>query len=179
MNNYYSDEIIEEIRVNNDIVDVVSEYIRLEKKGKDYFGLCPFHKEKTPSFSVVPTKQIFYCFGCGKGGNVFHFIMNAENLDYIESVRFLADRAKIQLSEGESDEEREKARIRNEIISINTEAARFFFNQLSSEHAGKARQYLADRKLKQQTIKRFGLGYSPEEWDSFLEIIEDYMGSPE
>ena len=109
MSNYYPDEIIEEVRISNDIVDVVMEYVKLERKGKDYFGLCPFHKEKTPSFSVVPTKQIFYCFGCGKGGNVIHFIMNIENLEYIEAVKLLAERAGIQLPEGDSREEKEKA----------------------------------------------------------------------
>lgn len=167
----YPEEIIEEVRISNDIIDVISEYVKLEKKGKDYFGLCPFHKEKTPSFSVAPAKQIFYCFGCGKGGNVFQFIMNAENLDYLEAVRYLADRAKIQLPEGESSEEQERAKLKQDILSINLESARFFHEQLSSASGENARQYLKKRGLKDQTIRRFGLGYSPEEWDRLYKFL--------
>ncbi|MCX8130219.1 MAG: DNA primase [Clostridia bacterium] len=167
----YPEEIIEEVRLNNDIVDVVSEYVRLERKGKDFFGLCPFHKEKTPSFSVVSTKQIFYCFGCGKGGNVINFVMNAENLDFIEAVKHLADRAHIQLPEGESSEEIERARIKQEILKINTEAARFFFNNLNNSAGENARQYLKRRKISEHTIRRFGLGYSLEDWDSLYKYL--------
>ena len=173
MYSFYTDDIIEEVRINNDIVDVVSEYVKLERKGKDYFGLCPFHKEKTPSFSVVPPKQIFYCFGCGKGGNVIHFIMNCENLDFIEAVKLLADRAKIQLPEGDSSEEQEKAKLKHEVIRINTEAARFYFNNLNSKQGEKARKYLKDRSLSEQTVRRFGLGYSNEEWDSLYKYLLD------
>ncbi len=171
MHKHYSEDLIEEIRVNNDIVDVISEYVKLERKGKDYFGLCPFHKEKTPSFSVVPAKQIFYCFGCGKGGNVFQFVMNAENLDYLESIRLLADRARIELPEGESEEEREKARFRESLIKINTEAARFFYNELNAAESEKARVYLQKRRILPQTIKKFGMGYSPENWDSLYKHL--------
>ncbi|MCX7709198.1 MAG: DNA primase [Clostridia bacterium] len=173
MYSFYTDEIIEEVRINNDIVDVVSEYVKLEKKGKDYFGLCPFHKEKTPSFSVVPGKQIFYCFGCGKGGNVVHFIMNAENLDFIESIKLLAERAKIQLPEGENDEDREKAKLKQEIIKVNTEAARFYFNILKSEKGQEAYQYFRKRGISDQTVRRFGLGYSSMEWSSLYEHLLD------
>ncbi|HHW49541.1 MAG TPA: DNA primase [Clostridiaceae bacterium] len=171
MSNYYPDEIIEEIRISNDIVDVVMEYVKLERKGKDYFGLCPFHKEKTPSFSVVPTKQIFYCFGCGRGGNVIHFIMNIENLEYIEAVKMLADRAGIQLPEGDSREEKEKAFLKREITRINTEAARFFFEALNSPRGEKAREYLRKRKIKEQTVKRFGIGYAYEAWDELYKHL--------
>ncbi|MDP4094630.1 MAG: DNA primase [Bacillota bacterium] len=172
MYNYYPDELIEEIRINNDIVEVISDYVRLERKGKDYFGLCPFHKEKTPSFSVVPGKQIFYCFGCGKGGNVFHFIMNAENLEYIEAVKYLADRAKIQLPEG-NEEDTNKARIRRELININTEAARFFHQNLISGKYTKAMEYLVKRGITDRTIKKFGLGFQPEE----IDILYRYLKS--
>jgi DNA primase len=165
MNYSYPEELIEEIRINNDIVDVVSEYVKLERKGKDYFGLCPFHKEKTASFSVVATKQIFYCFGCGKGGNVIHFIMNAENLDFIESIKLLADRARIQLPEGDSNAEIEKAQLKKEVISINTEAAKFYFNILSSKNGEVGKKYLTNRKISENTIKKFGIGYSRDEWD--------------
>ena len=172
MYNSYPEELIEEIRINNDIVDVVSEYVKLEKKGgKDYFGLCPFHKEKTPSFSVVSTKQIFYCFGCGKGGNVIHFVMHTENLDFIEAIKLLADRARIQLPEGESTEEIEKAKLKQEIIKINTEAAKFYFNYLKSSQGEIARKYLKNRNLSEQIIKKFGLGYSGEEWDSLYKHL--------
>lgn len=171
MYNKYSDEIIEEVRINNDIVDIISEYVKLEKKGKDYFGLCPFHREKTPSFSVVPGKQIFYCFGCGKGGNVFHFIMNAENLEYIEAVRYLADRAKIQLPEGGAEDE-EKARLRQSLLKINTEAARFFYNTLESGKYSKANEYLKNRGITQNTIKKFGLGYHPEGMDVLYRYLK-------
>ncbi|MCX7749763.1 MAG: DNA primase [Clostridia bacterium] len=165
MYSYYPEELIEEIRINNDIVDVVSEYVKLEKKGKDYFGLCPFHKEKTPSFSVVATKQIYYCFGCSKGGNVIHFIMNVENLDYVEAVKYLADRARMELPEGESKEEKEKAELRKEIIKINIEAARFFRDQLYSEQNRNVVTYLKNRKISEQMIRKFGIGYSPHDWD--------------
>ena len=172
MYNNYQDEFIEEVRSANDIVDVIGGYIKLEKKGKNYFGLCPFHKEKTPSFSVEPTKQIFHCFGCGKGGNVIHFIMNAENLDFINAVKFLADRAKIQLPEMENKEEAERARLKKELIRLNTEAARFFYSQLCSNAGLKAREYLEGRALSGQTLRRFGIGYSLEEWDSLYKFLK-------
>ena len=158
----YSDELVEEIRINNDIVDVVSEYVKLEKKGKNYFGLCPFHREKTPSFSVEPTKQIFYCFSCSKGGSVFQFISLIEKLDFVESVRFLADRAKIQLPEGDDEEQKEKARQKQEIMKVNLLAARFFYEVLNSPEGEAARNYLAKRDLSRHTVNKFGLGYSPE-----------------
>lgn len=172
MNNYYPDEIIEEVRINNDIIDVISEYVKLEKKGKDYFGLCPFHKEKTPSFSVAPGKQIFYCFGCGKGGNVISFIMDIENLSYIDAVKYLADRAKIQLPEGDSEEEKQKARLKQELLKLNVTAARFFFEQLNSENGEKARKYLEKRRIREQTARRFGLGYAVEGWDQLYNHLK-------
>lgn len=173
MYNHYPEELIEEIRISNDIVDVVSEYVKLDKKGKYLFGLCPFHKEKSPSFSVTPSMQIFHCYGCGKGGNVFSFIMQAENLDFIEAVRLLADRVKIQLPEGESDEEKEKARLRQDILKVNVEAARFFHSQLQQEHNEKSRIYLKDRGISTQIIKKFGMGYSPEDWDILYKYLAD------
>ncbi|HOV26770.1 MAG TPA: DNA primase [Pseudobacteroides sp.] len=160
-----SDEQIEEIRINNDIVEVVGEYVRLERKGQYLFGLCPFHREKTPSFSVTPSRQMFRCFGCGKGGNVFHFIMNAENLDFIEAVKLLADRARIELPEGDSEEEKRIAKLKKEILKINVESARFFHQQLNSPKGEKALKYLNSRKLSESTIRKFGIGYSPDEWD--------------
>lgn len=171
MKSYIPDELVEEIRMNNDIADVVSEYVKLEKRGANFFGLCPFHKEKTPSFSVAPAKQIFYCFGCGKGGNVIQFVMNAENLDYVEALRFLADRARIQLPEGDSSEEQERAKQKQEIIKVNVEAARFFFNNLNSSQNEEPRQYLKNRAISEKTIRKFGIGYSGEEWDSLYKHL--------
>lgn len=167
----YSDEIIEEIRINNDIVEVVSEYVKLEKKGKYYFGLCPFHKEKTPSFSTDPLKQIFYCYGCSKGGSVFQFISLAEKLDFVETVRFLAERAKIQLPESNDEEQIEKARQKQEIINVNLHAARYFFEILNSTKGEAAVNYLKRRGITEQTIRKFGLGYSPLDWDGLLKYM--------
>jgi len=167
----YPEELIEEIRMSNDILDVVSEYVKLEKKGKNYFGLCPFHREKTPSFCVDNTKQMFYCFGCGKGGSVIQFIQNAENLEYIEAVKFLAERVKITLPEGESEEEKKRALKIQKIIKINTDAARFFYEQLNAPGNSEARQYLAKRKVSESIAKKFGLGYSNNEWDSLYKYL--------
>jgi DNA primase len=164
MYNYYPEDLIEEIRINNDIVDVVSDYVKLERRAKYYFGLCPFHKEKTPSFSVTPSKQIFYCYGCGKGGNVIQFIMDIEHIGYIDAIKYLADRVSIQLPEGHSAEEIEKAKVKQELLSINVEAARFFFTQLNSVEGEKARQYLKRRNITEQVARKFGVGYSSNDW---------------
>ncbi|MBN2882109.1 MAG: DNA primase, partial [Clostridia bacterium] len=109
MANYYPDTVIEEIIEKNDIVDVVSDYVKINRKGKDYFGLCPFHNEKTPSFSVVPAKQIYYCFGCGKGGNVLNFISSIENIEYIDAIKMMAERASVSLPESNDSKERENS----------------------------------------------------------------------
>jgi len=163
--NYYPDEIIEEVRLNSDLVEVISEYLHLEKKGGSYFGLCPFHREKTPSFSVEPVKQFYYCFGCNNGGNVFHFIMHIENLDFLEALRFLADRAGIVLPEPDNDEEQQKIRLRKNVLEANREAARFYYSILTGKTGLRAQKYLFDRGLSLQTIKRFGLGLSPDDWN--------------
>jgi DNA primase len=173
MSNYYPDEIIEEVRISNDIVDVVGEYVKLERKGQYMFGNCPFHKEKTPSFSVTPSKQMYYCYGCGKGGNVFHFIMNAENLEFVEAVRLLAERAKIELPEGDNEEEKKEAALKREVLKVNVEAARFFYSQLNSDHGIEARKYLSDRGLTENTVKRFGLGFSGDGKDSLYKYLKD------
>ena len=124
---YYSDELVEEVRQRNDIVDIISGYVNLKKKGGNYFGLCPFHNEKSASFSVSPGKQMYYCFGCGAGGNVFTFIMNYENYTFAEAIKLLADRAGIALPEIEdSKEAREKENCRKTLLQINKEAATYF-----------------------------------------------------
>ncbi|NLG89462.1 MAG: DNA primase [Clostridiaceae bacterium] len=168
---YYPDEIIEEIRLNSDLVEIVSEYLRLEKRGAGYFGLCPFHREKTPSFYVEPVKQLYYCFGCSNGGNVFHFIMNIENLDFVEALRFLAERAGINLPEPDDTKEQYKNRLRKEIMEANREAARFYYSCLSGDVGREALKYLFGRGLSHNIIKRFGLGYSPDEWDALTKHL--------
>ncbi|MDD6572873.1 MAG: DNA primase [Thermoflexaceae bacterium] len=158
---YYPEELVEEIRERNDIVDVISGYVKLQKKGGSYFGLCPFHNEKSPSFSVSQNKQMYYCFGCGAGGNVITFIMEYEKFTFAESIKYLADRAGVALPEVEySREAREKADLRNVLFEINKKAATYFYYQLKGENGANARAYFEKRKLSEETINRFGLGYS-------------------
>ena len=157
----YSDDIIEEVRQKNDIVDVVSQYVRLTRRGSTYFGLCPFHNEKTPSFSVTPGKQMYYCFGCGAGGNVYNFIMEYENYTFSEALKHLADRAGVELPKIEySREVREKAEQRAELLEINKQAAQYYYYQLRTEGGKIGYQYLSGRGLSEETMRKFGLGYS-------------------
>ncbi len=158
---FYSEDLIEEIRSRNDIVDVISGYVKLQKKGASYFGLCPFHNEKSPSFSVSPQKQMYYCFGCGAGGNVFTFIMEYENYTFVEAVKMLAQRAGVTLPEVEDSPERKKeASLRQTLLEINKLAAKYFYYQLTQPQGEYARAYLDGRKLSHDTIVKFGLGYS-------------------
>lgn len=158
-----TDEKVEEILAANDIVDVVSGYVKLEKKGKYFFGLCPFHNEKTPSFSVTPSKQIFYCYSCQKGGNAFHFLMQVENLRYIEAVKMLAEKSNITFHVEYSEEEIKKFQKNQQLIEMYTEAARFYHENLVGKQGEKARQYLAKRQISHASIIKFGLGYAPNE----------------
>ncbi len=158
---YYPEELIEEVRAKSDIVDVISGYVRLQKKGSSHFGLCPFHNEKSPSFSVSRGKQMYYCFGCGAGGNVFTFLMEYENFSFVEAVKILADRAGVDLPEMEySKEAKEKADLRSVLLEINKAAAQYFYVQLKSEQGKAAYTYLKNRKLSDDMIKAFGVGYS-------------------
>lgn len=158
---YYPDELIEEVRMKNDIVDVISSYVKLQKKGSSYFGLCPFHNEKSPSFSVSRDKQMYYCFGCGAGGNVFTFLMEYENYSFLEAFKYLADRAGVELPKEEySKEARQRADMKAVLLEINKEAARYFYVQLKSAQGAHAFTYLKDRRLSGEMIKAFGLGYS-------------------
>ena len=162
---YYSDELIEEIKSANDIVDVVSQYVTLKRQGTTYFGPCPFHREKTPSFAVTPDKQIYHCFGCGEGGNVVRFVMRVENIGFKEAIEFLAERAKITLpttdyrEEGLSqDEFKLREYHKSQMYEINKEAGRFFYNNI--EKSEQVKDYIKNRKLSLNTVRRFGLGFA-------------------
>ena len=158
---YYPDEVIEEVRSSNNIVDIIGGYVRLQKKGSSYFGLCPFHNEKSPSFSVSPNKQMYYCFGCGAGGNVFTFIMEYENQTFPEAVKILADRAGIALPEAELTEEQKRERNKRQLLlEINKTAANYFYYQLKGDQGQQAREYLENRSLSKETQIHFGLGYA-------------------
>ena len=158
---YYSEDLIEEIRSRNDIVDVISSYVKLKKQGSSYFGLCPFHNEKSPSFSVSAEKQMFYCFGCGEGGNVFTFIMKYENYSFQEALKYLADRAGIALPEADYSEEAKKgARLKEALLAINNEAGKMFHYLLKTDKGKDGLEYLKKRGLSDETIIHFGLGYS-------------------
>lgn len=171
---YYSDDLIEEVRSRNDIVDVISQYVHLQKKGSSYFGLCPFHNEKTPSFSVTPSKQMYYCFGCGAGGNVFTFLMEYENFTFGEAMEALAQRAGVQLPERQmSGEARREADRRGRLLEINREAARYFYMLLRSEKGKAAYRYFSGRGLSQETMQKFGLGYS----DKYRDDLYRYLRS--
>lgn len=170
---YYSDEIIEEVRSKNDIVDVISSYVKLQKKGSSYFGLCPFHNEKSPSFSVSRQKQMYYCFGCGAGGNVFTFLMEYENYTFVEALRYLADRAGVDLPEEEySKEVRERADTRAILLEINKVAAQYYYVQLKSSQGVQGLTYLKKRGLSDETIKAFGLGYSNKYSDDLYRYLK-------
>lgn len=170
---FYSDELIEEVRSRNDIVSVIGSYIRLQKKGSNHMGLCPFHNEKTPSFSVSASKQMYYCFGCGVGGNVFTFIMEYENYSFIEAFRFLAERAGMKLPEQElSEEARKQADLKGRLLEVNKQAAKYFYYQLISPRGQTAHQYLLKRGLAEETIKQFGLGYSNPYSDDLYKYLK-------
>ena len=169
----YSDDIIEEVRMKNDIVDVVSQYVKLTRRGSTYFGLCPFHNEKTPSFSVTPSKQMYYCFGCGAGGNVYNFIMEYENYSFGEALSHLAGRAGVELPKIEySREAKEKAEQRAALLEINKLAAQYFYYQLRRESGKTAYGYLLGRGLSEETIRKFGLGYSDKYSDDLYKYLK-------
>ncbi len=158
---YYPDEIVEEVRLRSDIVDIVGQVVQLKKAGVNYKGLCPFHGEKTPSFVVSPTKQIYHCFGCGAGGNVISFMMNYENMTFPEALKVLADRAGIKLPEESSSEEQKKrAKDRERIMALLKDAATFYFNELRSPEGKNGMEYFVKRGLSPETMRSFGLGYA-------------------
>ena len=170
---YYSDELIEEVRSRNDIVDVISGYVRLQKKGSTYFGLCPFHNEKTGSFSVSPAKQMYYCFGCGAGGNVFTFLMEYENFTFPEAMQALADRAGVDLPKQElSGEAKRESDKRSRLLEINKEAGKYYYTLLRSERGAQALSYFRKRELSDATMQKFGLGYSDKYSDDLYRYLK-------
>ena len=166
----YSEELIEEVRNSNDIVDIISQYVILKRSGRNYFGLCPFHKEKSPSFSVSPDKQIFHCFGCGAGGNVFHFVSKIENLNFVESVQSLADRAGITLPTLDSGEDSKKQLLKSKVYEINEIAAQFYHENLYKPTSKLAQDYVKKRKLDNKTLKAFTIGYAGKYNELYQEL---------
>lgn len=167
------EQVVEEIRSRNELVSVVEQYVRLEKRsGSNFFGLCPFHREETPSFSVSPGKQIFYCFGCHKGGSVVNFIMEIEKCSYPEALRMLAERAGIALPESDDEQYRMRMELAHSITTILVEAARYYFHVLNSPEGTIARDYLMKRGVSESTRRKFGLGYSPTEWDGLYRHLQ-------
>lgn len=163
----FLDELVE----RSDIVDVVSSYVDLKKKGSNYFGLCPFHNEKTGSFSVAADKQIYYCFGCHHGGGVIHFIMEIENLSFPEAVRFLAKRANMEVPEDQTD--LEESRRRQRVLALNKDAARWFYQNLSRPEGAAVAAYLEKRRITRKTAMNFGLGASLDEWSGLLDAMQE------
>jgi DNA primase len=169
---FYPEELVEEIRVKNDVVDVIGSYVKLQKKGSNHMGLCPFHNEKSPSFSVSGSKQMYHCFGCGVGGNVFTFIMEYENYSFVEALKFLAGRVGVNLPEAEySEEAKKQAGVKNRLLEINKEAAKYYYYQLKSERGQAAYGYLKNRELSEEAIKQFGLGYSNKTGDDLYQYL--------
>ena len=168
----YSDEIIDEIRNRNDIVDVISQYVVLKRSGRNFFGLCPFHKEKSPSFSVSPDKQIFHCFGCHEGGNVFHFISKIENVSFPEALEMLADRVGMELPKLDSNVDDKQALLKSKVYEINQCAAEFYHENLYKPEAKEAQEYVKKRKLDNNTLKSFMIGYSGN-FDELYKLLKE------
>ena len=168
----FSEAFLDELAARNDIVDVVSSYVELKRKGANYFGLCPFHNEKTPSFSVAPDKQIYHCFGCKKGGGVFSFIMEIENLTFPEAVEFLARRAGMPLPQ-EGEMQNDGDRLRRRVLELNRTAARWFYDQLQQPQGAAVQAYLDKRQIRRSVAVRFGMGASLDQWDALLRAMSE------
>ena len=170
----YPREIIDEVRLQNDIVEVISQYVPLKQKGSSYFGLCPFHNEKTASFSVNSDKQFYYCFGCGAAGNVFSFLMEMENLEFPEAMKKLAERAHITLPEPERSAQAIAAeQAKQRLFEIHTLAGRYFYDCLQEKQGEQAREYLARRQMDPRIARKFGLGYSPDSYDALFRHLKE------
>ena len=172
---FYPENIIEDVRSANDIVDVISGYVRLTQKGSSHFGLCPFHNESTPSFSVSSDKQLYHCFGCGASGNVFSFIMQKENYDFVEALKFLAERVHYTLPESVNIENTRKiSTLKSKIYDIHTIAARYYYDILNDEKLGRlARDYLDLRDVDFNIRRKFGLGFAPDSWDLLFKHLTE------
>ncbi len=170
----YPREIIDEVRMQNDIVEVISQYVPLKQKGSSYFGLCPFHNEKTASFSVNSEKQFYYCFGCGAAGNVFSFLMEMENLDFPEAMKKLAERAHITLPEPEKSAQVIAAeQTKQRLFDIHTAAGRYFYDCLQEKQGEQARAYLTKRQMDPRMARKFGIGYSPDSYDALFKHLKE------
>ena len=167
---YFSEDKISEIIEKNDIVDLISQYLNLTKKGKNHWGLCPFHTEKTPSFSVSIEKQLFYCFGCGVGGNAITFVQKIERLSYVEALYFLAKRAGISFDERINKNDLEEIKIKEKLYKINMEAAKYFYENIKEN--SNAMAYLSNRGLEQGVARKFGIGYSLDSWDKLNRFLK-------
>lgn len=168
----YSDELIDEIRNNNDIVDVISQYVTLKRSGRNFFGLCPFHKEKSPSFSVSPDKQIFHCFGCGVGGDVFRFVSKIENVDFREAMEILSERVGIEVPTTGSMKEQEKQQLKAKVYEINEIAAQLYHENLYKPTSKIAQEYIKKRKLDNNTLKSFTIGYAGNFDELYRKLVE-------
>lgn len=168
----YSEEIIEEVRQSNDIVDVLSQYMRLKRSGRNYFGLCPFHNEKSPSFSVSPDKQIFHCFGCGVGGNVFTFLMKIEGINFVEAVQMLAERAQVQLPTLENSGDSAKEELKAKVYQVNEFAAEYYHQKLYLPESKIAQEYVKRRKLSNETLKAFKIGFSGKFDELYRQLVK-------
>ena len=168
----FSEAFLDELAARSDIVDVVSSYVELKRKGANYFGLCPFHSEKTPSFSVAPDKQMYHCFGCKKGGGVFNFIMEIENLTFPEAVEFLARRAGMSLPQ-EGEMQNDGDRLRRRVLELNRTAARWFYDQLQQPQGAAVQAYLDKRQIRRSVAVRFGMGASLDQWDALLRAMSE------
>ena len=164
-------ELIQQIAERSDIVDIISGYTVLKRSGRGATGLCPFHNEKTPSFHVSPEKQVYHCFGCGAGGSVINFVMQAENLTFVDAVKFLGERAGISIPDDNSYDDR-LSKQRQRLLEANKAAARFFYDVLLSDDGKSAREYLLSRGLSVETITKFGLGFAPESWDRLTKHLK-------
>ena len=175
----YSEEIIEQVRQNNDIVDIISQYVHLTRKGRNYFGLCPFHNEKSPSFSVSPERQIFHCFGCGVGGNIYTFLMKIEGIGFKDAIEQLAEKANIQLPRIENPEEDRKEELKTKIYKINQFTAEFYHQNLYKPTAKNAQEYVKKRKLTQNTLETFKIGFSGKYDELYKSLKNQGFGEKE
>ena len=175
----YSDEIIEEVRQTNDIVDIISQYVHLKRSGRNFFGLCPFHNEKSPSFSVSPDKQIFHCFGCGVGGNVFTFLTKIEGINFVEAVQTLAERSNIQLPTFENNVDSAREELKAKVFKVNEFTAQYYHENLYKPESKIAQEYIKKRKLSNETLKSFRLGFSGKFDELYKALKKEGFQDPE